>query len=170
MGVSGDSALRHFDQLPHDLDAERAVLGAMMVNEAAASVLEDLAPDDFFRLSHGLLFRIMGDMRARHSDIDPVTVSGELARLGQLAEVGGRAYVHTLYETVPAATRVHSYATIVRRCAAARRVARAGLQIRELAIEGGLERDELAREALRLVARAVGVSELEDEILKAAGL
>ena len=109
--------------LPHNLDAERAVLGAILIrNEAinAATVLIDSA--DFFRAAHRIVFDRMVALSQRGQAIDFVTLVEELDRTGQVEEVGGAAYVAALTDGVPRATNVEHYARIVKEKSTRRRL------------------------------------------------
>jgi replicative DNA helicase len=101
--------------LPHNLDAERSVLGAILIdNEAfnvAASVIE---PRSFFRDAHRRIFERMVDLAERSSPIDLVTLKEELERAGELDDVGGPVYIASLVDGVPRATNVEYYARIVK--------------------------------------------------------
>ncbi len=101
--------------LPHNLDAERSVLGAILIrNDAinAATILVD--SDDFFRAAHRLIFDKMVALSERGQAIDFITLVEELGRAGQLAEVGGPAYIAALTDGVPRATNVEHYARIIK--------------------------------------------------------
>ena len=101
--------------LPHNLDAERSVLGAILIdNEAfnvAAAVIDARA---FFRDAHRRIFERMIDLAERSPPIDLVTLKEELERAGELDEVGGPAYIASLVDGVPRATNVEYYARIVK--------------------------------------------------------
>ena len=107
---------------PQDLDAEEAVLGAMMINE----------PGDFYREAHGTVFRAILALLTRSEPIDAVTVSDELERMGKLEDVGGRGFIFGLSSSVTVAANAKSHAQIVRDVAVMRRVAAAGLEIAQL--------------------------------------
>ena len=119
---------------PQDLDAEEAVLGAMMINDqavlTASEILSD--PGDFYREAHGTVYRAILGLLARSEPIDAVTVSDELERAGSLEQVGGRGFIFGLSSSVTVAANVKSHAQIVRDLALLRRVAAAGLEIAEL--------------------------------------
>jgi len=99
---------------PHSLEAERSVLGAILIDNdtynVAAAVLGAKA---FFRDAHQRIFRRMADMAARRKPIDLVTLKEGLERAGELDEVGGSAYIASLVDGVPHSTNVEYYAQIV---------------------------------------------------------
>ena len=119
---------------PQDLDAEEAVLGAMMINDQAVLTASEIItdPGEFYREAHGTVYRAILALLARSEPIDAVTVSDELERMGALEQVGGRGFIFGLSSSVTVAANVKSHAQIVRDLALLRRVAAAGLEIAEL--------------------------------------
>ncbi|WP_166397099.1 replicative DNA helicase [Rubrobacter marinus] len=117
---------------PHDLDAERAVIGAMLVSEAAVSVVSERLQDgDFYSETHRVLYRCMMRLAERGDPIDQLTLAGELRNVGEFDRVGGRQYVFQLVESVPTAANAARYADIVRGKALLRSVIDAGSRITE---------------------------------------
>ncbi|MGC4086220.1 MAG: DnaB-like helicase N-terminal domain-containing protein [Vicinamibacterales bacterium] len=101
--------------LPHNLDAERAVLGALMVDhEAYTTVAALIAESDIYRDAHRRIYRAMGRIHRRGAAIDLVTARAELDRTGDLDDVGGPAYMASLIDGVPRATNVEHYARIIK--------------------------------------------------------
>jgi replicative DNA helicase len=117
---------------PHDLDAERAVIGAMLVSEAAVSVVgETLAAEDFYSETHRVLYGAMMRLYSRGEPIDQLTLSDELRNVGEFDRIGGRQYVFRLVESVPTAANAARYAEIVRGKALLRAVIDAGSRIQQ---------------------------------------
>ncbi len=117
---------------PHDLDAERAVIGAMLVSETAVSaVAEALAAEDFYSETHRVLYRAMMRLYSKGDPIDQLTLLDELRGMGELDRIGGRPYVFQLVESVPTASNAARYAEIVRGKALLRAVIDAGSRISE---------------------------------------
>src|SRR5215210_2727840 len=117
---------------PHDLDAERAVIGAMLVSEAAVSVVgETLAAEDFYSETHRVLYGAMMRLYSRGEPIDQLTLSDELNSVGEFDRIGGRQYVFRLVESVPTAANAARYAEIVRGKALLRAVIDAGSRIQQ---------------------------------------
>jgi replicative DNA helicase len=115
---------------PQAIEAEQSVLGAMMMSkDAIADVVEILRPGDFYRPAHQLIYDSILDLYARGEPADPITVSEELTRAGQLVRVGGGLYLHTLVNTVPTAANAGYYAEIVGERATLRRLVTAGTRI-----------------------------------------
>jgi replicative DNA helicase len=101
--------------LPHNLEAEKSVLGAILVNnEAFNHAAELIDARDFFRDAHRRIFDKMVNLSERGDAIDLVTLKEELARAGELEEVGGPAYVASLADGVPRSANVEHYAKIVK--------------------------------------------------------
>ena len=118
---------------PHDLEAEQSVLGAMLVNpNAIAAVAELLSADDFYRDTHRLIFGAVVKLYDRGQEVDVVTLSAQLERDSTLERAGGREFVHTLAEFVPAAANAAHYAGIVREQSVLRAFIRVGNEIAEL--------------------------------------
>ena len=115
---------------PQAVEAEQSVLGAMMLSkDAIADVVEVIRPGDFYRPAHQLVYDAVLDLYARGEPADPVTVSAELTRLGQLVRVGGGTYLHTMIAMVPTAANAAYYAQIVAERATLRRLVTAGTRI-----------------------------------------
>src|SRR5918995_238404 len=101
--------------LPHNLEAEKSVLGAVLIhNEAFNYAAEILQSRDFFRDAHRRIFEKMERLSERSDAIDLVTLKEELIRAGELEEVGGPAYLASLVDGVPRSTNVEYYARIVK--------------------------------------------------------
>ena len=110
------------DAVPQDIEAERAVLGALLVNpDQYAVVTATLGPADFCRQVHGDIFAAMQRMFERQEPVDYLTLKKELHRAGRLEDAGGDAYLLHLADGVPRSTNALHYSRIVRQTAAARR-------------------------------------------------
>jgi replicative DNA helicase len=138
-------------QPPQDLAAEQSVLGGMMLSkDAIADVVEVLSPGDFYRPAHQAVYDCVLDLYGRGEPADPITVSAELERRGELGRVGGAPYLHTLIATVPTAANAGYYAEIVSEKAVLRRLVEAGTRIVQMGYngaEGGSEIDEVVDRA-----------------------
>jgi replicative DNA helicase len=117
---------------PHDLEAEKAVIGAMLVSETAVSaVAERLAAEDFYSEVHRIIYGAMTRLYARGDPIDQLTLTNELRSVGEFEKVGGRAYVFQIVESVPTAANAARYADIVRGKALLRDIIDVGSRITE---------------------------------------
>jgi replicative DNA helicase len=101
---------------PHNLDAERAVLGAVLLEgrEALPRVVEVLRPSDFYTEAHRAIYQAMLTLFDRGAPVDSLTLSEELRRTDQLQFVGGPAAIALLMEEASIAAHLGSYTAIVR--------------------------------------------------------
>src|SRR5690606_24955858 len=110
-------------QLPWTLEAELAVLGALVIDaEAAPKVFDRLTPDDFYRDQHRRVFSAAFKLWKEGQTIDPVTLSEELTRRGELEKAGGMMFLAELLDVVPTAANVEYHVRIVAEHAARRRL------------------------------------------------
>src|SRR5215212_9744345 len=117
---------------PHDLDAERAVIGAMLVSETAIAVVaERLAAEDFYSEVHRIIYGAMMRLYSRGEPIDQLTLTNELRRVNEFERIGGRPYVFQIVESVPTAANAGRYADIVRGKALLRAIIDVGSRITE---------------------------------------
>jgi replicative DNA helicase len=134
--------------LPHNLEAERSVLGAILVHNDAFNLAAQVIDDkDFFRDAHRRIFDKMIALNERSAAIDFVTLKEELARAGELDEVGGPAYIASLADGVPRATNVEYYARIVKEKSTLRNLIYAANKILTNAYEAEQEPDLILDEA-----------------------
>ena len=134
--------------LPHNLEAERSVLGAILVhNDAFNLAAQVIDSGDFYRDAHRRIFDRMVALNERHDAIDFVTLKEELSRSGELDEVGGPAYVASLADGVPRATNVEYYARIVKEKSTLRNLIYAANKIVTNAYEAEQESDLILDEA-----------------------
>jgi replicative DNA helicase len=134
--------------LPHNLEAERSVLGAILVhNDAFNLAAQVIDSNDFYRDAHRRIFDKMVALNERHDAIDFITLKEELAKSGQLDEVGGPAYVASLADGVPRATNVEYYAKIVKEKSTLRNLIYAANKILSNAYEADQESDIVLDEA-----------------------
>jgi replicative DNA helicase len=133
---------------PHDVAAEQCVLGGMLLSKDAISdVIEVIRPTDHYRPAHQLVHEAILDLYARGEPADPITVSNELTRRGELARIGGAPYLHTLMAAVPTAANAGYYARIVRERAILRRLVEAGTRIVQFGYAGDADADDLVDRA-----------------------
>ena len=109
--------------LPHDLDAERAVLGSVLIRESISDVMGVVTTDDFMVPAHREIWESMMTLDAARKPIDVVMVIEDLRRREVLGKLDGReGYLLICAGAVPTAEHGHHYATIVREKAVARRI------------------------------------------------
>ncbi|HEX7105990.1 MAG TPA: DnaB-like helicase C-terminal domain-containing protein, partial [Acidothermaceae bacterium] len=134
---------------PQDISAEQSVLGGMLLSkDAIADVVEVLHGQDFYRPAHQTVFDVILDLYGRGEPADAITVAAELTKRGEIARVGGAAYLHTLMSSVPTAANAGYYAKIVAEKAILRRLVEAGTRIVQLGYAGnGGDVDEIVDRA-----------------------
>lgn len=146
---------------PHNLDAEKMVLGAVLVRAAEWPVVASiLRPEHFYREAHKRLFAAMGRLADQRVLIDFLTVSEELTE-ADLKEVGGRAYIASLTTDLPATPYTEAHAGIVREKAQQRSLAELGSNLAAAAYAEDEPAATLAEQAARslLLASSVGTAD-----------
>jgi len=134
--------------LPHNLEAERSVLGAILIdNEMFNVVAAMMTGVAFFRDAHRRIFEKMVALSERSQPIDLITLKEELERGGELDEVGGPAYIASLTDGVPRSTNVEYYAQIVKEKATLRNLIFSANRILTNAYEADQEADLILDEA-----------------------
>ncbi len=134
--------------LPHNLEAERSVLGAILLhNDAFNLAAEVIDAHDFFRDAHRRIFDKMVALAERGEAIDLVTLKEELTRSGDLDEVGGPAYIAALVDGVPRSTNVEHYARIIKEKATLRNLIYSANKILANAYEASDEADVILDQA-----------------------
>ena len=137
---------------PQSLEAEESVLGGIMLdNTVIDRVIGVLQPDDFYRGAHRKVFRAMVDLTERSEPVDLITLSETLKARGQLAEVGGAAYLAELTERVPTAANAVHYAKIVRERSILRGLIEASTEIAMRGYQARDNVDELLDHAEQLI-------------------
>ena len=115
---------------PHAEDAEKALLGAVLVDDKALPLVQDLcSTEDFYVEAHRAIFEAMVDLSGRGVTIDAVTLAETLKQRGQFDRIGGAAYLDQLIDVVPVSAHVEEHATIIREKAIVRRLILACSQV-----------------------------------------
>jgi replicative DNA helicase len=129
---------------PHNLDAERSVLGGMLIDpEHVETARAIVAPDDFYRMAHQTVYAAILALIDRKVRPDTVTLSDTLQQAGTLEEVGGRAYVASLIDGVPFSVNVPHYARVVKEHALRRKLIEAAKQLEHAAHQTDATVEEL---------------------------
>ncbi|MFW6126539.1 MAG: replicative DNA helicase [Chloroflexota bacterium] len=146
---------------PHNLEAEQAVLGSILLDHEQLGNV-DLDPDDFFDEGCRFIFQAIRGLFERGEGIDQITVAHELRRMGKLEQVGGAASLVRLVEAVPTSLHAGYYGRVVKDCALNRKIIVAAGAIARAGYEGISPLDALQRsyEALGEVGRAMPSQEL----------
>ncbi|HEX8183094.1 MAG TPA: DnaB-like helicase N-terminal domain-containing protein, partial [Blastocatellia bacterium] len=116
--------------LPSNVEAERSILGAILLDNAVCNqAIELLKRDDFFLDSHRRIFDKMVSLTERGAPIDLITLSDELRRAAEFEQIGGATYLASLIDGVPRTDTIEPYAKIVKSRAMLRRLITASNQI-----------------------------------------
>jgi len=126
---------------PHSDRSERAILGSMLASPSTIARAEELlAPEDFYKLRHQIIFSTIRELADRGEPADLVTLEAALSSKGQLEEVGGMIYLQELFDVIPTAANLEHYAKIVKNKALMRRLIEVSQGIAASAFE---EEDEI---------------------------
>jgi replicative DNA helicase len=138
---------------PHNIEAEQAVLGGVMLDNRTWDAIADrLIASDFYRRDHQLIFEAIADRSGRGEPCDAVTLSEWLERKGLADETGGLIYLAALVRDTPSAANIRAYADAVRERSVLRRLIHAGGEIAASAYDPeGREASAIVDDAERLV-------------------
>ena len=148
------SAVQNIAVPPHNLEAERSVLGAVLIDDRHLNTLlveEQLRPEHFYREQHGLVFAAMVELYNASRKIDHLTVAEVLRQNGKLDQIGGEEAVEQLAGWVPAAGHAREYGAIVHDNAKLRDLLTASYEIQASV----LSRDAPARDLVEAAERSV---------------
>jgi replicative DNA helicase len=138
--------------LPSNLEAERSILGAILLDDKAVlTVFETLKPQDFYLDSHRRVFDKMLQLMNNSRPIDLVTLKDELQRANELESVGGAAYLASLTDGLPRAMNIEYYAQIIKEKSTLRRL----IQISNETMARSYQDEEPAQEILQHVEKAI---------------
>ncbi|MDD7215894.1 MAG: replicative DNA helicase [Firmicutes bacterium] len=129
---------------PHNEEAERSVLGAVMLNKDVLSeVLEEVSADDFYNESHREIFKAIWELYKNNTAVDMLTVCEELKKRKALEMAGGRAYIATLTAEVPSTVNAVEYAKIVAEKAILRQMIKTSEDITEKGYDAKMAAGEI---------------------------
>ena len=139
---------------PHDLDAEEAVLGSLLIDsEAIFKIVTLLKPEDFYREKNRWTYESCLSLNERREAINQITVAQEMARQQKLEPAGGAAYLSHLVYQVPTSVHAEHYANIVRRLSMMRKLISASNQIATIGYESPPDIDEALDKAEGILFR-----------------
>src|SRR4028119_1949241 len=122
--------------LPHSAEAERAILGAIILDNGLVNqAIELLKPEDFYVRAHYHLFRAMISMSERGAEINPILIGEELRRDGSLEQVGGIAFISELTYGLPHFSNIVHYAKLVHDASMLRQLVKVANKITSEALE-----------------------------------
>jgi replicative DNA helicase len=142
-----------FDKgLPSNVEAERSILGAILLDNAVCNqAIELLRRDDFFLDSHRRIFDKMVALSERLMPIDLITLSDELRRAGEFEQIGGATYIASLIDGVPRTDTIEPYAKLVKQKSMLRKLISASQQIVSLAFEEEDDADVIIDKAEHMI-------------------
>jgi replicative DNA helicase len=149
-GSNGDFTLDK--ALPSSIEAERLILGVVLLDNVAINqAAENLKPDDFFLGSNRRIYEKMIALYERGQAIDPLTLQEELRRAGELEKVGGPAYIAALFDGVPRFSNIENYVELVKGKSMLRRLITSANQIMAMAFDDEEEPEEILDKAESLI-------------------
>lgn len=138
--------------LPHSLEAERSVLGAIILdNESIYQVLDMLTPEHFYAENHRILFERISEALSTQHAVDLVLLKDMLSRTGELDQVGGISYIASLIDIVPTTRNILHYSQIIKEKAVLRRLIRAGYEIIDTCYRQEEETERILEEAEKTI-------------------
>ncbi len=115
MGTKKNSDKKLDKILPHNIEAEEALLGSVFIdNNGLLKIVDFVSPDDFYGPANGIIYDVILSLFNRKSPIDLITATEELEKRGQLENIGGATYLSKIVNSVPTASHIVQYASIVR--------------------------------------------------------
>jgi replicative DNA helicase len=137
---------------PQDIEAEKSLLGSLMLDkEAITKVADILHSEDFYKRNHQYIYQVIEDLFTRGEPIDLISISSKLKERNQLENMGGTAYLTELINTVPTASHVMTYAKIVQKKRILRDLISAGTEISLMGYDEQEESDDLLDSAERKI-------------------
>jgi len=137
---------------PQSIDAERALLGSIMLRPVALNdVLDSVFEDDFYVQKHKIIFRIMADLSRVGDPIDLVSVSEKMKNLNLVEQAGGISYLNELANTVPSSTNIEYYAKTVANKSTLRKLIGVGDYVSELGFKESEDIDVVLDDAEKKV-------------------
>jgi replicative DNA helicase len=138
--------------LPSNVEAERSILGAILLdNTVCNQAIELLRREDFFLDSHRRIFDKMVSLSERLMPIDLITLSDELRRAGEFEQIGGATYIASLIDGVPRTDTIEPYAKLVKQKSMLRKLISASQQIVSLAFEEEDDADVIIDKAEHMI-------------------
>src|SRR5271154_3813542 len=156
--------------LPANLDAERFVLGSVLLNDAVyLQVAGAVDPDDFSLEKHRRIFARMKDLYERGEKIDRVTLANELIKNGQLESIDGLSYLISLDDGLPEIANLESYIRIVKDKSTLRRLIFSAQKVIDRCLIGEEEPDEILASAEETLLK-LGEGRTKEQLLSPRGI
>ncbi len=146
--------MENFKLPPQDIEAERSVLGSLMIDKHSIIKVADLiVSEDFYAPANAKIFEAISDLFQKNEPVDVLSVSAKLKEKKQLAEIGGSSYLTELINSVPSAAHIAHYAQIIRNKRVLRDLIEASSEINERVFENSDPEsllDEIERKILSI--------------------
>ena len=122
------------NELPHDLLAEKAMVGCLIIDGSVFDEISNLkiTPDHFYDPRYGIIYDVIADLSLANRAIDYVTVCSKLQEKGKLEEIGGQSFVLTLVEDQASSANVYDYAKIVKDKSSMREIIRTAMRVAQM--------------------------------------
>ena len=132
-----EDAPRERREMPNAPDAERAILGSMMMdNKAILDAMEILSPDDFYNKAHALMYESILELNNEGAEIDGVTLQDRMRQKGAVPEVANLEFITRILESVAISSNAKEYAHIIKEKSKLRQIIRVSREAEEQAISG----------------------------------
>lgn len=142
---------------PHDIEAEEAVIGSLIVDpDAIFKIATFLVPEDFFDETNQVIYQACLSVHQRNEVVNQITVAHELMRQNRVEQIGGAAYLSHLVSITPTPLYVEHYARIVSNAAAMRRLIAAAGQIAAIGYEAGADVESTLNKAIDILFQVGG--------------
>ena len=150
--------------IPSNIEAEEALLGSLLIDpDVIVQVATLIEPKDFYVQRHGWIYDAMRYLHDQNQPVDFLTVTDELERRGQLADIGGAAYISSLISIVPSAVHAFQYAHIVKRTSTLRQLIQAAGDIARMAYDESQDVDTVVNQSEELIF-AISEGRLERDL------
>ena len=149
----GDGEIARIKMQPHSIEAEQSVLGGLLLSaDGWDAVAETVAPADFYRHDHRVIYRQIARLAEALEPVDVITVADKLEASGELDAAGGLSYLAELAQNTPSASNIRAYAHVVRERASLRKLIEAAQEIADSGFSpDGRTSGELIDEAERRI-------------------
>lgn len=144
---------------PQDMEAERAVLGSIMLKpEALHDIIDFFHTESFYGAKHRIIYATILELFSKNEPLDLVSLASRLREKDELEKIGGRAYLTELVNTVPSAANIAHYAKTVQKKYMMRRLIDASNEINQLSYEEAHDLDELLDKAEKKIFDVTNLS------------
>jgi len=134
---------KNLKQVPHNLEAERAVLGAIFIDTKQLDILiERLKPSDFYHKPNEIIYQTMIELHSKNIPIDLVTITEHLSKNKMLEAAGGASYISQIIDEIPSTVNIIHYAKIIKEKAILRNIIKTSAEIIEKSYEEPEDIDE----------------------------